>query len=78
MPQKLKPETKAKKYGYDQGYLKQNMVMVGVTFNKRKKDDMELLEWLDNVREMGLAESRVAYIKQLIQYDMSKLKPKRK
>lgn len=63
----LKPQTKAKKYGYDQGYLKQNIISVGVTFNRRKKDDMMMLEWLNNRDE-----SRVAYIKRLILEDMAR------
>ena len=71
MPMPLNPKAKARtkeeKYGYDQDYLKQNVVQIGVTFNRRKKDDMELLEWLN-----GRAESRVSYIKRLIREDMEK------
>ena len=67
MPMPLKPQTKAKKYGYDQEYLKQNVVQVGLTFNTRKKEDMEMLDWLNS-----RTESRVSYIKQLILDDMEK------
>lgn len=64
---KKKPTTSTKKYGYDQNYLKQNIVSVGVTFNRRKKDDMMMLDWLNNRDE-----SRVAYIKRLILEDMAR------
>jgi hypothetical protein len=67
-PMPLKPQTKEKKYGYDQGYLKQNIIAVNVTFNRRKKEDIELLEWLN-----GRDESRVSYIKRLIREDKEKL-----
>lgn len=63
----LRPKAKAKKYNYDQQYLKANMVTVGVTFNKRKKEDMILLDWLKNRDE-----KKVAYIKRLILEDMEK------
>ena len=65
MPMPLKPKAKERKYGYDQNYLKQNITIVGVTFNKRKKDDQMILDWLNS-----RAESRVAYIKRLILEDI--------
>ena len=61
----LTPRTKEKKYGYDQEYLKKNVTVINITFNKRKKEDNELLDWL-NCREG----SRVSYIKRLIREDM--------
>ena len=67
MPMNLRAKAKAKKYNYDQQYLKENMITVGVTFNKRKPDDMTLLEWI-NDRE----EKKVPYIKRLIREDMEK------
>lgn len=60
-------EGRKRKYQYDQRYLKQNVVTVGVTFNRRKPDDMVLLDWVRN-RE----ETNVAYIKRLIIQDMEK------
>lgn len=62
-----KVRTKLEKYGYDQQYLKDNIRTVGVTFNKRKQEDMILLDWLNNRNE-----KMVAYIKRLIREDMEK------
>jgi len=56
-----------RKYGYDQDYLKQNIVQVGITFNRRKPDDMKLIDWLNS-----RTESRVAYVKRLIREDMER------
>jgi len=67
MPMNLRPKAKAKKYNYDQHYLKENVVTVGITFNKRKKEDMLLLDWLNNRDE-----TKVAYVKRLILEDMAK------
>jgi len=63
-----KVRSKLDKYGYDQQYLKENIQTVGVTFNKRKPEDMVLLDWLNN-----RSEKKVAYIKRLIREDMEKL-----
>lgn len=62
-----KVRSKLDKYGYDQQYLKENIQTVGVTFNKRKPEDMVLLDWLNN-----RSEKKVAYIKRLIREDMEK------
>lgn len=62
-----KVRSKLDKYGYDQQYLKENIQTVGVTFNKRKPEDMVLLDWLNNH-----SEKKVAYIKRLIREDMEK------
>lgn len=62
-----KVRTKNEKYSYDQQYLKDNVLTVGVTFNKRKPDDMVLLEWLNSRNE-----KKVAYIKRLIREDIEK------
>lgn len=59
--------TKDSKYQYDQQYLKTNISSICVTFNKRKPDDMILLDWLN-----GVSEKKVAYIKRLIREDMEK------
>lgn len=59
--------SKLEKYSYDQTYIRENMTTVGVTFNKRKPDDMILLDWLNNRDE-----KKVAYIKRLIREDMEK------
>ena len=63
----LKPRTKEEKYTYDQQYLKDNILTVGITFNKRKPEDMALLDWL-NDRD----EKKVAYIKRLLREDMER------
>ena len=64
-----RPKTRAdgEKYQYDLDYLKQNIVNVGVTFNKRKPEDMSILEWLNSRNG-----SRAAYIKNLIIEDMKR------
>lgn len=61
----LKPKAKARKYGYDQAYLKDNITKVSVTFNRQSPTDTVLLEWLN--AQPG---SKVAYIKRLISEDM--------
>lgn len=61
----LKPKAKARKYGYDQAYLKDNIFKVSVTFNRQNPTDTVLLEWLN--AQPG---SKVAYIKRLISEDM--------
>lgn len=54
------------KYGYDQGYLRENIITKHVPFNKRKPEDMALLEW-------ALAQGNFTkYIKGLILEDMQK------
>lgn len=63
----LTPQTKEKKYGYDQSYLRQNIVQVGITFNRRKPDDMKLIEWINSRKE-----SKVSYVKRLIREDMER------
>lgn len=62
-----KVRSKLDKYGYDQQYLKENIQTVGVTFNKRKPEDMVLLDWVTNRDE-----TKVSYIKRLIREDMEK------
>lgn len=61
----MKPQAKARKYGYDQAYLKDNITKVSVTFNRQSPTDTVLLEWLN--AQPG---SKVAYIKRLISEDM--------
>lgn len=61
----MKPQAKARKYGYDQTYLKDNITKVSVTFNRQSPTDTVLLEWLN--AQTG---SKVAYIKRLISEDM--------
>lgn len=62
-----KVRTSGEKYSYDQQYIKENILTVGVTFNKRKPEDMLLLDWLNNRNE-----KKVSYIKRLIREDMEK------
>ena len=61
----LTQKAKERKYGYDQVYLKQNVRNVVIPFNKRKKEDTIILEWLDS-----RSEGKTAYIKRLILDDM--------
>lgn len=63
----LKPKAKERKYSYDQSYLKQNIAQVSLTFNRRKQEDMTILKWLNDC-----GESKVAYIKRLIQEDIAR------
>ena len=55
-----------KQYVHDQKYLKENIKLVNFSLNKRKPEDMEMLEWL-NSREEGIG----AYVKELIRRDMN-------
>jgi len=55
-----------KQYEHDQKYLKENIKLVNFSINKRKPEDMEMLEWL-NSREEGIG----AYVKSLIRRDMT-------
>lgn len=61
----MKEAARARKYGYDQEYLKSNIQKVSVTFNRQNPTDTVLLEWLN--AQPG---SKVAYIKRLISEDM--------
>ncbi len=54
-----------KQYEHDQKYLKENIKLVNFSLNRRKPEDMEMLEWL-NSREEGIG----AYVKALIRRDM--------
>ena len=54
-----------KQYIRDQKYLKENIKLVNFSLNRRKPEDMEMLEWL-NSREEGIG----AYVKSLIRRDM--------
>lgn len=54
-----------KQYAHDQKYLKENIKLVNFSLNRRKPEDMEMLEWL-NSREEGIS----AYVKSLIRRDM--------
>ena len=58
------PPNKDRKYSYDQDYLKSNIKNVVIPFNKRKEDDMTLLDWLNS-----RTEGKTAYIKRLIRED---------
>lgn len=62
---RIMPRTKEDKYRYDQQYLHENMSNVLVTFNRKKAEDIELLEWI-----AAQPEKKVAYIKRLIREDM--------
>lgn len=55
------------KYTYDQEYIKNNLKRVLITFNRTKKADMEIADFL-STRE----ESMTGYIKRLIHEDMER------
>lgn len=59
--------TDGDKYNYDQQYIRSNVTFINVSFNRRKPDDVAILNWLN-----GLNESKVGYIKRLIREDMEK------
>lgn len=61
------PRTKEQKYSYDKAYLQENTTRVSLVFNKRKPDDLILMEWLK-----AQAEGSNGYIKRLIREDMEK------
>lgn len=63
----LSEKAKAKKYGYDQEYLKQNITKVSLTFNRGKPDDMALAEWLRT-----RPEGSNRYIKRLMLEDIER------
>jgi len=58
-------KTKENDYNRTQQYIRENYQWVNVNFNKRLKEDMEILEWLN-----GVGESKAQYIKRLIRKDM--------
>ena len=67
------PRTKEQKYSYDKLYLQQNTTRVSLVFNKRKPDDLIIMEWLKT-----RAEGSNGYIKRLIRADMeSSLAPEK-
>lgn len=63
----LKPQAKQNKYERDQSYIKNNLMFVNLSFNRKKPDDMILYEWLE-----GVCESKVSYVKRLIREDMER------
>ena len=60
------PRTKEQKYEYDQQYLKDNVFVKRLPFNKTKVEDMALLEWAD------MQGNFTQYIKKLIREDMER------
>lgn len=54
---------------YDLDYLKQNVVLKNISFNRNKPDDMELLEWINQQ-----SPSANGYVKNLIREDMERHK----
>ena len=65
--ERKKTRTREEKYQYDQQYLKENMKVINITFNRRNDEDMELLDWL--AKKPG---PTVPYIKSLIRADMER------
>ena len=57
--------TAVEKAAYDREYIKNNVMRIDITFNRKKEDDMELIEWLRRIDG-----SMVSYIKRLIRQDM--------
>ena len=57
-------------YQYDQQYIKENLIKVLITFNRKKPRDMSVVEWLD------AQPAKSTYIKRLIWQDMQAQKKK--
>lgn len=57
------------KAAYDLQYLKQNVAIKNISFNRTKPEDMELLEWLSQQKP-----SANQYMKALIRADMEQKK----
>ena len=46
------------KYAYDKQYLKEHVIWKRIAFNNTKKDDLDMLEWInqqDNAKELMIA-----------------------
>lgn len=59
------PKDKTKKAIYDIAYNKENTIVKHVSFNRKVKEDMELLEWVE-----AQPMSKNAYFKKLAREDM--------
>ena len=59
------PEKAFDKKEYDRQYIKQNIKLVPISFNRSKPEDMRMLQWL-KARPEGIS----AYIKALVKQHM--------
>ena len=57
------------KSAYDRQYMKQNVAVKNIIFNRTKPEDMELLDWINQQKPSGNQ-----YVKDLVREDMTRKK----